>query len=227
MEEKFSKPKSELEKVLTETSSDKGFKEISPLAKVLKECVHFTCPNCGKSDITFPEQFYGKYYVCRYCGKEIKETEIPLFIELLHKASLDIKNSSYRDALVNSYSALEVFLSKNVLRVLKLQEVPEEVINYIFDKKPSVKDYLELLNNYISNKLNYDKVIKATTELRNKIVHKGYKPKPTETKDSFKQVIDLMLNLQEQKKVSPIFKLYAKRKAIKNLLKKRNIRDKK
>ena len=190
-------------------------REVSRMcSEVIKKGFFITCDKCGRQNFVLPEKVYGKYYECQYCNKEIEKIG-SIFRELLHKAGLDIKNSSFREVVFNCYSALEVFLSETGRWILELQDVPKEIVNYIFKKRISVEGYVELLNNYMSDKLNYDREIKSITVLRNDVVHRGYKPKPTETIDCFKRVSDLILKVWEN------IELSFKKKAIKKVSQKR------
>ena len=197
----------------------KSTNQKSLLAEALERCITIPCPKCGSKNFTFPEQVYGKYFICSNCKKGIKELEIPLWLELLRKAAIDIENCSYRDAIFNLFSALEVYLSGVMNWIFSVQEVPNAIVNHIM-KRINTKDCVALLNNYISmNKLNYNKVIKTSVELRNKIIHKGYKPEPNEVREAFRQVGGLIMKLGKFRENPTELKPYLRMKAMKELLK--------
>lgn len=204
---------------MSSVNSDKEHRDIQKhIAKVLLGVgIFITCDKCRKQNYALPEELPGKYYTCKYCKKEIKYAE-SIFKELLVKADLDMKDKSFRDAVFNCYSALEVYLAESIRWILEIQDIPKEIIDYIFKKRPSIEDFIELLNNYVSSKINYGKEIKPLTELRNNVIHRGYKPKPKETTDCFMEVKGLISKIDADISQSPKVKSFTIRRAAKKLL---------
>lgn len=80
-------------------------------------------------------------------------------------------SSIYSDAIIKSFTFLELFLSNVCSKVLKTDENILEFQN----KKPQIKDYKELLENagYQDIKVDFNPLY-GIQKIRNDIIHKGY-----------------------------------------------------
>jgi len=119
--------------------------------------------------------------------------------DLMINAKRNLKNGFYKEAVINSQSAIETFLQRVLIQLLESEGKSSREINYKLEGTPFMRMvkrefYTRIGGIWIPGKSETDigKWYKYTYLIRNKVVHRGATPTTEEANHSVSAAISLM-----------------------------------
>jgi len=151
------------------------------------------CPWCGIKQTSEPdikEPRGGFQIKCSNCGKTtafVRPLYKYLHFDLLDFAEAHLEENETRAAVVEAFTAVDVFTRRWAKSALKAISTPEKLINYITNPKKARTRNLILMINKLFPKKRFDKFPKEIFSLRNDVIHEGKIPTKMEAVEGVKK----------------------------------------
>lgn len=151
------------------------------------------CPYCGKKQKSDPDlrKPRGGFQIqCSNCGKTsvfVRPLYNYLHFDLLDFADSHLEENETRAAVVEAFTAVDVFSRRWAKAALKSIGTPEKVISYItVPKRTRTRNLISMINE-IFRKNNFPQFPQKILSLRNVVIHEGKIPTKSETTEILKK----------------------------------------
>lgn len=96
---------------------------------------------------------------------------------LVNKANNDLRSNDYRGCVLNCSSAIEVTIRQKLEQYLEDNNIPKELVTYMFSQANGYMKYIELLKRLKLPTSNNDQIKIDVMDIRNCVIHGGFTPK--------------------------------------------------